>query len=626
MRWDGKANDYVEEPGQVLLEAAPTITRTIVITNDLDETVPDEIRHEMEIVLFPGAKPLRLRDSVPDAMLTKTEQVLERVPHGMGTHIGRASSPGWREQVAAAVRAHARGRAETATSYRRLGYVDSDVVGEIGYLHQGGLVTETGHRTDVSAATRYVLIDHTDAAEKALDRENLIDAIRQMLGVRALLKDRTAFWTVFGYHMLVHTGAVPRGSIAVIGKPGSGKSYLTKLFQSMESPAYSPKGGKEMLTFASATGGVAAQAGIGLHHSVLYADDIRDLRDEDPTAHKQQMFGAKILINRGYQGPGAHRARLVQHRATGIYEEASVDQAWCGMILTAECLPDPEQADQTLERLLSVPVEYSTSLIKGAAAKIDVLAKSGLPQIVQVGWLREIMRCTRESHGGSMAALWASLDRVRDGFATGLGYQYEQLTARNCEVAAAPLVGVEMALQWTHRIGAITEAEYEEMADEAESLIHAAAVRHAEAEMADKTPASGRLLNRIMQLLASGGRHALIGVDDRGREARQVGPGVESIGKVAVVADTGGNQISVVALLPDIVAKALGMPRGEAVTRTLRDIAVRDKDGRTSRPLTIGGRTVRAVCVPSSLFDGLDDAAMRGATEEQDVRDKQTVY
>lgn len=165
------------------------------------------------------------------------------------------------------------------------------------------------------------------------------------------------------------------------------------------------------------------------------------------------------------------------------------------------------------------------------------------------------------------------------------------LTPRQAEVAAGPIIGWGLWLDFATAVRALTETEAVEAMTDGQDRLALAAARHATVTMGADTRPEEAMLARLRQVSVSGGRFRLAGDDHSD-------PGVESFGWAC---RTGGK--IVIAILPEVAGRALGCS-GADVTEALRPVALLDREGRTTRPVSRLGRTIRAVCIPQATWLG----------------------
>lgn len=586
------------EPGPVLIEAAARITRTITITDDLMPEAEDDIEHDLEVVI--GSGPTQRSYAVrgiPDTKLTDPEWWLRRVPGGAGTRVPRsATSFAVDRQIAAAIRAHEADTAVMCTEYRRTGWVAYG--GRMVYLHAGGAIGPDGNTANVRASLPgvYSLIDLPNPAEysQAQSRE----ALAASWSVLDMLIDPTPWYAEIGHMTYTFAGPMPRTVLWLLGAPGSGKTVVDKTAMSHLAPAFGPRGGSVMVSMDSSAGDIGDSMA-GLHQCPLHIDDARD-RGALTRAQEAQDTGIELLCRQGYDGGSAGRGRLRLDPVTRRYIRTAANRACAGVTVVGEVLPSARDATSTVERIVSVPVVRDRSLRRGAERQMVDLARSGLPQRATAVLLMWIARRIAALDGDPQRAMdiWiAGLETQRDAIAAALPDQTGvSLTERQAQVAAGPLVGVALHLDIAAEMGALSSARAAAMMSEAGRLISAATARHAEVEMAS-AGGSSTMLDRLRQVVG-GGRYVIE------RSAHALSPGQEAIGRYTPTS-VDGQQVQVVAILPDGAARAIGGKiTGEQVTRALRDVAVLGPRGRTTRTVRIDGTQVGCICIPRALWSG----------------------
>ncbi len=467
---EGFDGEPIMVPGKVWMEAAVRIIRTTTRIDDLRADTEQEVVHDLEVTS--GGRRAVVR-GVADGELGHLTAWLARVLGGWGTRVARAPGNLTGQVIEAAIRAHAaEHEPEVRTALGRTGWLVVD--GEPVYAHAGGAIGPAGHTDAVSAQldAPYRYINLPDPAAHA---DTLTADVAASLAVRAWLSDPTTWIALIGSMALAAAGVKPSMLLFLVGPHGSGKTWIVATACSHLSPAYGPKGAL-MVSFDATTGAIG-DAGRGVHHCLLWVDDFR--RRNSERARQAQEEGLDRLTRRSYGG-GAGRPRNRWLSESGRTETILPDMACPLVVVTGEETPRATDVGSSVERMLSVAVD-ATTMKAGAAGEMAALARSGGPQRAWAGfirWMAQQITALNEDPTVALAAWIATQDQARNLAEADLRKRHPSLTPRQAEVAAGPIVGWGLWVDFAISVGALTEAEAAEAMRDGRDRLALAAARH----------------------------------------------------------------------------------------------------------------------------------------------------
>lgn len=566
-------------PGDVLLGTAPRIVETIVHLDDMDADYTF-VEHLVEVPA--GDEVHRVR--VADRTLPDLGRWLERVPHGLGTHISRASGRLDEGRVANAIRTYRSDEVLISRRYPRTGWlVDGD---RVVYLHAGGAIGPDGGITTVGSSlsgmsAKFALPDPTRDPDPAASMRASMAVVDQLL-------DPTPWFALMGGLAWAHMGLPPDTCLVLHGHGGAGKSSIAGAAAAHMAPLYGD--GKTVMASLEGTPGAVAESGRGLHQSVVFVDDVHPETDE--RERHRQLKALDSLVRRSYSGATAGRRRLTWDRDSGRVGDAPVDQTFRLVVINGERLPTAVEMESTLQRMLAVEVTRESSWTKGTAqARRD--GEKGLYQRALGGFLmwigRQINNMAPEP-GKAWDAWCAALTKWRSEVQAELkagDLKGGRNVERASEVLAPYIMGLSKWAEYAGYCGAMDSEAADKWRDAAQRAVIAAMGVHTKEHLDEDAQPAEVVLDQLRSAQASG--RAMLGDE-------AVPPGCDRLGRMTEVS-VDGVTVQAVALLPNVAARVLRMPAAE-VRRTLAGVVLRGADGKATRSVRVAGIPARCLCIP----------------------------
>ena len=580
---------------QRLAAFAARIVHSTSIEDDLNDPKNREksIVHDLEVRLDPDGEVYPVAE-VQNRMLKDVTTWLERLPGTRGTEVDMASDDASMRKVADAIRA-TQGDRKSVRALRRTGPIVLDD-GVRGYLHAGGVLTPEGNRTDARAELEEPLDNISYPDPKAASTKAHKKAARAVLDSFEQFHDRTS--PTLGMAQLAWTasGARIRSAVIIFGDSGAGKTCEAKWLSSFQSPWFV---NEQMMSGEDSKGALGA-AGEGLHHATIVIDDVQRGRNSE-SAEADAEDGVDRILRRSFDGGSAGRGRQRKDAVReGNYVKRRANRTDIGAIVMGEHAPANPGTESGIARAISTNVTVG-SLLASSDSELCLLAvaSSGKPQLAMAGLI--------------VWMLGKGLEGIKDFEARALDYQkalknqHSELKNRTAGIAGRLIVGWEL---WMEYLAEVLEEDLTAFTTDGTQLIEKAAVFHATQVLGQGQLAYLVILDRIQQVLAGessqwfiGGTAAPTTKPDRPDLRRKLG-----VWTSTKTAD--GNIVEVVALLPDIVCKALPTAAvrdrldGAKLQKLLAPIAVRSADGRSTRSVRVEGKSVRAICIPLDIWNG----------------------
>lgn len=430
---------------QIILAAAPRITATYSILNDLDPDNPQILEYDMEIYLeVDGAVKRFTVEHVSANGFEKPRNWLNLIPGGHGGNIVTYQRD--EEDIVAAVRACS--NQDLLVKNMRTGlYECAD--GVVRYLDTKGGIGPNGRDESVRAViAEEAMKDFWLRDVTELDAQEIAEGFNSMLEAWQLLKDPTAYILTLGATTAALMGLEPKGTFGGMGEPGSGKTTIIEQVLALLGPK------ANFCTFEDSPGKVAVM-GATCHHLPIFADDLQT--QETPKQALEQVRGVNQVIRRGYGGSKYGRNRLMKDNASGRFITDSADPSSPHPILTAERGALPHGRASTMDRMLLGHVTYENSFNEGGVAKFEKLIKSGRPHIAGSALVhRAVSRINdgRKAWGTGMRDIegiegwYEHVEEMRRGEQEKIKFWTDgKYKARRNEVASTALVGVRTFLE-----------------------------------------------------------------------------------------------------------------------------------------------------------------------------------
>ena len=587
------------DPSERYAAFAARIVRSTAIEDDLNDKENREktITHDLEVCFEPDGE-IYVVAGVPNRDLEDVMAWLERLPGTVGTEADWRTDQSARERIAEAIRATAQDEREAVRAFRRTGPVTLGD-GTRGYLHAGGVLTAIGNRMDArgeldSPLSHISFPDPTvvpDAVMQSAARA-IVDSLKQF-------KDKTT--ATLGLSQLAWTasGARIRSSVIVFGDSGSGKTCTAKYLASYESPRFAV----EQMMSGEDTKGALGAAGEGLHHATMIVDDVQRARNSE-NAEADAEDGVDRILRRAFDGGSAGRGRLMPDPARkGKYIHLPADLSDIGAIIMGEHPPQNPGTESGIARAISTNVAVGSLLASSESERnlLD-LGASGKPQLMMAGLIVWMLNQDEDWIDG-IEARALKLGKA-------LKTQHHELLPRTAGIAGRLTVGWQI---WTEYLGDVLGEDLAALSTSGSKLIEKAAIFHATQVLGQKQQPHIAIIDRIQQVLAGESSQWFIG----GTSAPTTEPDHpdhpdlrRKLGVWTSTKTDDDNVVEVVALIPDMVVKALPAAAardrldGSKLQKRLAAVAVKGSDGRLTRSVRIEGKSVRAICIPLDIWNG----------------------
>lgn len=577
---------------EVLAQFAARIDRTTAIIDDLNGGIP-EIQHDLTVRLED------MRDTsgemidypvlaVPDSAIRDVAYWRNQAGDGIGSRRTADTSDKGSREIENAVREFKKDEALYERAYRRTGWFFCKEDETWRYLTPNGAIGPDGRAEGPRSMLEnriyqkcYVV---ADPAAYTLQEHRA--ALAEFLSIKDRLGNPTVWYAVVGAMAFAATGVPPRSGIIVAGGHGSGKTVVTQTASSAFGPGFHSGGGDIMGSMNGTANAIGAH-GNGLHHSVVMVDDVR--RHQTPKQQDDQNNGMEQLIRKSYEGGSAGRARQrVDRRRDGRIVTDAPDAAWPLVIFTGEYIPSAEQVGSSVERLLSITVTKKDTMKPGETENLKRISASGRPAIAWSGYLRWLAQQIAAAGGHEQYV--AALESARTQFGDGLAQRYGDLSARTREVSAPPAIGWALLMDYALSLDIITEDQYDALTRDCIDRISEAAAKHSRIELSEDLTEPERVLAQIRAAISSGDARF------EGETENAHRPVVARRIERTFIYDARGEKIyghyPCVALNPDALARVIAIPGGR-ISNALKELAIRNKDGRVGWTVNINGVKLR---------------------------------
>lgn len=596
--------EVVTQSEEVVAEFAARIVRTVQVKDDLKKGDVD-LEHDLE-VRIEGDPLIYEVLSVPDSMLRDVPYWRNQAGLGQASRKFYDNSDFGARAIEKAVRKFDEDDAVFVQAYKRMGWVECPdgvwrYITPSGAIGPGGVFDRVTARLDNSVYADNIRIpdpsEHSDEEHRAAVREWI------EIGTKRLHNPLVWYAVVGGMHY-ASTGSAPRAGLIVVGKHGSGKTVVTQTAASAYGPNFHAEGGVLMGSM-NGTANAVGDAGSGLHHMLVIVDDVR--RRQSPRRQDEQDAGVESLIRKSYDGGSAGRARQRVDRTRGGRIVTDQPDASCPMVgFTAEYTPSAEAVGSSVERLLSITVTKKDTMKRGETENLKAIGRSGRPAIAWSGWLRWQSR--KINAAGGLTAWVSQVEKRRVDVANALAAKAPDMSERARKVAAPPIVGWDLLMEYAIDIGAITEEDADALTLDAMKRIQQAAERHTRVEMSDDLTGPERMMARVRSLISAGDVRFEDDVAPEMLHKPVIGKWRETD---LTSPETGEKEaVATLALNPDAIAKALGGGiTGTQVIDALKDLAeVRESTGRYGWKVTISKAVIlNALIVRKTVWEGGDD-------------------
>lgn len=602
----------------------PAAARIVAIESEIDEDEESSSAVLTLEVALPkvgesgNTRTRRFQVRTPSSRLAFVGEWLDRLPAGEGVTVPRETRPN--DEVANAIRSSPAPDCTFVSVLPRLGW----------YLDRDAIEVEDGQddapARDVTGVWRWCdgrgatgahdRVTHLRGRPSAQDFQSISlpdvstmsaetarETVRRFINTRLLLRKETrGAWDIaIAAWALSFTGLTPNAALGYFGPPSSGKSTIAQGLASTLSTAWAPRAGTPMATFNASVAGMDLLAN-GMSHVFLHVDDLKP--ESSDQAMKTALKAMDALLRRSHGSGGAVRGGL--NRQSDSLIVRGVDASAPLVIITGEQVPTGgDFAESGLDRVLIIPVEKNSLFGPGQKGsdnlgEFERRARDGDFLKVTPLYLRYLAAAIDQGEGPAADRLTkfvTELDdarREQSSFAEEQGVVSVNSSDRARLLTGSLVTGMQMLVQqFAVHLGALTAEEAAEIMSEFTVELAAAVDEHTATVMGGNTKDGDRALARLRSAVAS--RTVTISRDDASHKPL--------IGEVKDVIGPDGTQVRAVAINVASAAAVLAWPGGHlAMTRALRDMAVTDASGKTTRTLTINNTRVQVVCISLDVW------------------------
>ncbi|KQP01430.1 hypothetical protein [Leifsonia sp. Leaf264] len=535
------------DPETVWLNAAVERVVTYRAWNDLTNPKAQKpvISHDL-LIHIPTSFGLEkyLVEDVRDEDLKFPRRYLNSAPGGESVTLNYMFAAGRvGETVDAAIRGHGEDNIERREIILRNGFRHR--LDRWGYLTPDGTVTGMG--MDVSARAKLSKMHqaHTllDTAGMSRDEE-LAAAVEALaaLGHLGTWGIRTGLMGALAYGLGAMTGAGRgAGSVTVlVGIRGSGKSSILRRFHK----AFVAPNAIGPTMRAHDKAAIHRNGYRGMENGIVTVDDFKAVHYDPRDDSEYARFDS--AVRPGYEGGAGGSAKSVQDVVTGEWDSDTSDPSCPTMYIGTEKVPTGPARDigSTMERLFAVRVTAANAFTSGRALEWEEATNNNpllhLHTSAYVAWV-----CRQLDRAGTLDVWRAPWLEIEQEERAKLHSVHSKITPRGREVAVAPVIGMMIWTTYLLEIGAISEAEREEIISKSREAAWAIAVEHNRA-IGDDVPLHARILDVLTAGVISGRYRLNHGNDD---ESTSNAP-VLALGRVV-------DGIDAVAVIPTIAVQAL---------------------------------------------------------------------
>lgn len=575
---------------ETLLHAAVTIDTVVSNRDDLTLGAETSISYDLKLQIGQedDCKTYEIKD-VPSYALGNVRRWLDRAGvAGSLVEFGRYGlgiSGGLR--IENAIRADA----DFANVNQRISRPHSgwfEYEDDVMWSDTGGSHSDTRKRTDV--------VSNLQGSFSALNipgwfenyqKPHLFASLDELFKVEQYLIDPTAWIAGISAISWALAGGDPDAVMYILGGEGSGKSSIAGLLSSFFSNAW----GTGLNPMSSADGTSASLRDLTKqpHNMFLVVDDVRGRSSS--RAQDTQADGLESLIRPGYAGGGAGMTKKVRN-ATGDWIQEQPKSNRFFLCIVGEILPDAER-QSSIERCLVVEIDRETSL--RAAGKDTPDGRSGFEYISQLSRDHTMLPITSaflasmagtiEANGGLNR--WRSIlnDTRTTLTADAVSKRIPSAPKRVINVTGTFISGATLFLEWLKDVDYIDEKQFKELESHWQDLIIEAAQRHAVTNL-NPGGESELIISQAVGAVASG-RYC-------------IGPATQGQTRLGVATVAGG--VDCIALIPGILAIICYKSEAEILGR-LRDVVVRDGEGKLAKLVSIDNVKVRCAVIPKPLWE-----------------------
>ncbi|KIC68740.1 hypothetical protein [Pseudarthrobacter phenanthrenivorans] len=465
-------------PGRILMHAAARIVRSYAEFNDLRPEMIQVMRYDLEVTTkVHGVPQAYLVEGLSTAELENPRRWLDRLPSGVGANLSVFTKD--IEMITRVIRNVS--TQELVDVVKRTGLkVDKDGVTRFmdteGAIGPEDKITHLRAKVSEETMSGFVLPD-----PHQIDEETKRAAFRHVFDMWDICVDPTAFLLPLGQAITAIHGVKPKGTYGSVGAKGSGKTTIMDMARSL-------LGSKISMANFEASPGAVGQLGAGCHMVPLFVDDFQDLSAGGRTAIENGVKAINMLLRRGYGGADYARSRLVQNKDTGEWNPEKADPSSPFFSITMERKAIPYGAESSMDRLLLASVTKANSFASSEDAHVAMRhAKNPLGNLAYSLAVLEVVKGVALFHtgdglypvNGGQAQLdhWIEFhETMRQQVQVGLQIDFPGIEDdRRYEVAATPVMGIELFLTLAFEEGAISSEEYKTRVQQSRELIMKAA-------------------------------------------------------------------------------------------------------------------------------------------------------
>lgn len=515
-----------------------------------------------------------------------------------------------------------------------------------------GAIGPDGLDRDFQSSTNDI-VGHIDMTQPGSDADALrVTWLTGMLtcGLPLLLADRVRADACLAAYALSFLPIPPRCAIGLFGEYGKGKSTVMQVYSSLLSSAWRPSRGSSEFNFYATENSIGKSMD-GIDGMPVFYDDMKKPVNRAERQRLNDTFDA--IVRRSHGSQAKMRATVDRERNTVVLADRDDSQPLA--FIVGERIPS-DAAASALSRIFQVPMGDTYSLRDGDSLNGVMNDPARADEWTLLDWftrtymtfgdgyrrfdrrgnntLLGLYRMTDDAMWRAITPMWIRwlADRANRDHVTGDGRAVDYmmwledrrtqwqsrvmrhaawrdaldrgvaLSTREAVLVASLMTGLEQWLTWAGEVTRGVEPVHGLVAamgrDLDGRLLDELVSTHLHGAVNDTGDDTGErnLLDVVRSAVASGRvRVEGIGVE-RSHETRPV------IGRVVKVAG-----VECVALVPNAMIAELRLNMtARDVCDGLRDVASRDGDGNVRRPVWFAGVTVRAVCVPRTLWDGRD--------------------
>lgn len=267
------------------------------------------------------------------------------------------------------------------------------------------------------------------------------------------------------------------------------------------SPAFAYE--RKVMAVADGTANAIDMSMNGLDNSFLLVDDWHP--EVDPRERFKQAKALDFVLRRVHGAPSKARA-MIDRKVDGV-TLAPVNNSHPALLLAMEKLPDRNDAESMLDRMLTLSLTAADTFGVGGAKQMTNIGQSGQLQIANAGylmWLAAKIATMSEDPSDAMNAWRKELDIDRSNASTDLAAGSDTSTKRGVGVAASMLVGLEMFLDFATDIGAIESTLSDEIGENVGDMLLNACIAHTELAMGGNTTEAVNVVRTLKAAITAG--------------------------------------------------------------------------------------------------------------------------